>query len=206
MNIGPREQLLISVMAAVAVVILLVVFLVVPQSQEASKLDAQIVSARADAAAAKALVGVRQQSKNRAAETDAHWLRLANLAPESPDLPSLIVELQDSAFASGVQLIAVTPSEPKSLTKYYAIPIQMQVIGTWADTVDYLQRIGKLNRGIRIVNSSSSRTDNTEQAAKENETIPDYAEATTINLEAYMIPASVSGTATPAPAAPSATP
>lgn len=206
MNIGPREQLLISVMAAVVVVVLLVVFLVVPQYQQLGVLDGQIANAKADSAAAKALVGVRQESKNRAAETDAHWLRLANLAPESPDLPSLIVELQDAAFASGVQLIGVTPSEPKPSAKYYSIPIQMQVIGTWADTVDFLQRIGKLNRGMRILTSSSVRTDNTEQSSKENESIPDYAEATTINLEAYMIPASSAGTATPAPAAPKATP
>jgi len=196
MRLGPREQIIATVAIVVVVIIAIGAFAVFPQFQQLGVVDAKITQARADVETAKGLLQVRVQSKNRAAETDAKWLRLANLVPDGPDLPSLIVELQDSAFASGVQIIAVTPAQPVSTPTYYTIPITMQVIGTWADTVDYLQRIMKLNRGVRIVESSSVRTSNSDQASHENVTLPDYALLTSIKLEAYMIPSTPS-TSTP---------
>jgi type IV pilus assembly protein PilO len=201
MKIGPREQIIVAGVAVVVVIVAVVAFLVWPQFQRNGELEGQIAKAKTEVESSKALLATREASKDRAAETDARWLRLANLMPEGPDLPSLIVELQDVAFASGVQLVGVTPADPAAGATYYTIPIQVQVIGTWADTVDFLQRIMKLNRGVRIVESATTRTDNSEQAARENETIPDYAEKTTIKLESYMMPASTGGTATPAPTA-----
>lgn len=202
MKIGPREQIILAIAAVVIVILGIGAFLVWPQIQQLGDLDGKISVAQQQVTAAKQLYAVRVQSKNRAAETDAMWLRQSNLVPEGPDLPSLIVELQDAAFSSGVQLIAVTPAAPNASQTYYTIPMTMQVIGTWSDTVDYLQRLLKLNRGVRIVQSSSVRTSNTEQASHENSTLPDYALLTNINLEAYMIPASQDSSATTPTAAP----
>lgn len=200
MKIGPREKLIVWILVAVVVVIGLAAGLVVPQIGQLGGVAREISDKDAQVSAAKGLVAVREQSKNRVAETDAKWMRMANLVPEGPDLPSLIVEFQDSAFASGVQLIGVTPSDISPKTTYYAIPVQLEVLGTWADTVDFLHRIGRLNRGIRIVAIDAKSTDNDEVATKENEIIPDYAEQTKIDVEAYMIPSSVDS-ATPSAAA-----
>jgi Tfp pilus assembly protein PilO len=202
MKIGPREQIIIACVAVLVVLGAIAGGLILPQIGGNAELDKSIVSARGEVEAAKGLLAVRAQSKDRAAATDAKWLRLADLVPESPDLPSLIVELQDAAFASGVQLTGVTPSPPTAGATYYTIPIQMKVIGTWSDTVDYLQRLLKLNRGLRVVQSSSTRTTNSEQVDQENISLPDYALGTTIKIEAYMIPTAASSTApTSAPAA-----
>jgi len=200
MKIGPREKLIVWILVAVVVVIGLAAGLVVPQIGRLGEIGRDISEKDGQVAAAMGLVAVREQSKNRVAETDAKWVRMANLIPEGPDLPSLIVEFQDSAFASGVQLIGVTPSEMEPMATYYVIPVQVEVLGTWADTVDFLQRIGRLNRGIRIVALNAKPTDNDQDATRENEIIPDYAEHTKIDVEAYMMPSSV-GTATPSAAA-----
>jgi Tfp pilus assembly protein PilO len=205
MKIGPREQIIIAGVVVVVVLVAIVGGLILPQISSNSELDQSIVSARSEVDAARGLLAVRVQSKDRASTTDAKWLRLADLVPESPDLPSLIVELQDAAFASGVQLTAVTPAAPTAGATYYTIPIQLTVIGTWPDTVDYLQRLLKLNRGVRIVQSSSARTTNDAQQDKENMSLPDYAPETTILVEAYMIPSATSST-TPAPAPPAGAP
>ena len=122
MKIGPREQIIITVVAVVVVVVAIGAFLVWPQIQKLGALDDDITAARADVASAQALLQTREQSKARASDTDAKWLRLANLVPDQPDLPSLIVELQDAAFASGVQLLGVTPSNPVGTANYYSIP------------------------------------------------------------------------------------
>lgn len=204
MKIGPREQIIVSAVVAVVVVLAVAAFLVWPQFQQIAQLNGEIKAAQDEVQGGKALLEARTASKDNAAETDAKWLRLSNLMPEGPDLPSLIVELQNAAFASGVQVISVTPAAPSAGPEYYTIPIEVQVIGTWADSVDFLQRIMKLNRGVRVVQSQSTRTDNSDQAARENETIPDYSAQTIIELEAYMMPSSTStatpaATATPAP-------
>jgi type IV pilus assembly protein PilO len=206
MKIGPREQIILSVAAVVIVLLAIGAFLVWPQVQQLGALDTKITAARSDVAASQALLAVRMQSKDRASETDAQWLRLSNLVPDGPDLPSLIVELQDAAFASGVQLISVTPSTVKPSAAYYTLPVQVQVIGTWADTVDYLQRLYKLNRGIRIKSSSSNRTTNSEQETKEDMPLPEYAVLSTIIFEAYMIPSTNPTATAPAPAAPTPAP
>jgi type IV pilus assembly protein PilO len=201
MKIGPREQIILAIVGVVLVVVAIVAFLIWPQIQQLGKLDSEIAAARGDVASAQALLQTVEQSKARASETDAKWLRLANLVPDGPDLPSLIIELQDAAFDSGVQLLGVTPSTPVAQSSYHSIPIQLDVIGTWSDTVDYLQRLVKLNRGIRIVESSSTRTNNSDVAAKENQPIPEYSERTVIKIEAYMIPsAAVLSTPTAPPA------
>jgi type IV pilus assembly protein PilO len=198
MKIGPREQIIVSAVVAVIVILAVAGLLVWPQIQQIGQLNSEITAAKTEVQSGIALLNARKASKDRAAETDARWLRLSNLMPEGPDLPSLIVELQDSAFASGVQLVSVTPEAPAAGPQYYTIPIEVQVIGTWADSVDFLQRIMKLDRGVRVVETLSTRTDNTDQLTRENETIPDYSAQTIIKLEGYMMPSSTGTTATPA--------
>ncbi|HEY5539976.1 MAG TPA: type 4a pilus biogenesis protein PilO [Coriobacteriia bacterium] len=200
MRFGPREQIIVSVVAVLVVLAAIGAFLVWPQVQELGKIDAQISAARTDVASAQAQLQTLEESKARASETDAAWLRLANLVPDAPDLPSLIVELQDGAFDSGVQLLGVTPSNPVATSQYYSIPIQVEIVGSWSDTVDYLQRLMKFNRGLRVIESSTTRVNNSDMVGKENATVPDYSEHTVIKLEAYMIQASASSSAT-APAA-----
>jgi Tfp pilus assembly protein PilO len=193
-------------MVAAGVLVVLIAigaFLIWPQYQKLGELDTKITTAKQDVEMAKNLLAQREASKAHAADTDAKWLRLSNLVPEGPDLPSMIIELQDAAFASGVQLVGVTPSTPAQTAgaQYWSVPIQLQVIGTWADTVDYLQRLLKLNRGVRIVEFVAGTTDNTQQAQKENEPLPDYAAQTAIKIEVYMVPASAAATPTaPVPA------
>ena len=176
MKIGPREQIILVIVGVVLVIVAIGAFLIWPQVKQLGTLDGQIASARADVASAQALLQTVEQSKARASETDAKWLRLANLVPDGPDLPSLIVELQDTAFDSGVQLLGVTPSNPVANSSYYSVPIQVDIVGTWSDTVDYLQRLVKLNRGLRIVESSTTRVNNADMLQKENTPIPDYSE------------------------------
>ncbi len=164
-------------------------------------MDSDVAAAQQQVQTAQALLAQRQTSKNRAADTDAQWIELATMVPENPDLPSLIIDLQDAAFASGVQLQSVAPADPKSSADatYLSIPMEMKVWGTWADTIDYLKRIMELNRGIRIMESGSSLLDN---ASPSNPQLPEWSVSTVLQIEAYVIPASqnASAAATPVPA------
>ena len=122
MKIGPREQLILVIVGLFVVLVAVAALLVWPQYQKQKSLDDQIAAAEQQLQTSKTLLAQRQEIKNRAAATDAQWLRLASLVPENPDLPSLIIELQDVAFASGVQIVGMTPAEPsESADKTYVI-------------------------------------------------------------------------------------
>jgi len=205
MKIAPREQFILTVVGCVLLVVVLVALLIYPSFKNLATLDSQITQAQSDVSVAKSLLAQRQGIKDRSSQTDAKWLTLANQVPDSPDLPSLIIELQDAAFDSGVQLIAVTPGEPTTLGEYASVPLTIEILGTWADTVDYLQRIDKLSRGLRTLMVSSVVTENSTQSTRANATLPAYFEDTKLSLEAYMIPVSSGTTPTapvPAPAGP----
>ncbi len=198
MKISMRDQLVLTAVALVVVLGIVVGFLVVPQFSKLAGLDQEIQDAEADVAVQQALLEQREGMKDQAAETDAKALKLGGLVPDSPDLPSLIIELQDIAFASGVKLTAITPSEPviAPTGTYLAIPLDLTVQGTWTDSVDYLQRIPRLTRGIRTVEFSSNVLD-----ANDLDDVSPYSVQTLIKLEAYATPSvATSGTTPPAPA------
>lgn len=186
MKIGPREQLILLIVGLAVVLIAIVLLLVLPEYQKLGTLDAQIATAQQEVTTSKTLLLQREQIKNRAAETDAKWLRLANLVPESPDLPSLIIELQDAAFDTGVQLQTLSPTDmAANAAGYQTVPLNLGVIGTWSDTVDFLQEITKLDRGLRIVNFTSGVSPTLPNS---NPLLPNYSETTTLKVEVYIIP------------------
>ena len=139
MNMSPRNILIIAVAGCVLVAVAAVALLVVPQVSKMRDLDAQIQTAEQEKASAQALLERRQQAKNRAAMTDAELLVLANSVPESPELPSLIIELQDAAVDAGLQFRSLSPGPPERpwepqgqqpAPEYLTIPITVEVFGT----------------------------------------------------------------------------
>jgi type IV pilus assembly protein PilO len=183
--------LIITIAAAVIILVALVAFLVYPQFEKWTALNAEVAAATQQADAAKLQLQERQGFKDRAVETSAKWLRLENQVPENPDLPSLIIELQDNAFKYGVQVALVTPATPtpddaaSGVTK---IPIQVEVFGSWDDTVDFLESLMRLDRGVRITDIAASRTSDESVSTRRNVPLHPYAVDTNITLEAYVIP------------------
>ena len=192
MTIAPRDRLIITIAAAVIVLVALVSFLVYPQFQRWTALNTQVQVATQEADAAKLQLQERQGFKDRAIETSAKWLRLENEVPENPDLPSLIIELQDTAFKYGVQVALVTPSLPSpdaAASGVTKIPVQVEVFGSWADTVDFLESLMRLDRGVRVTNISAARTTDQSVAARRNVPLHAYALDTNVTMETYVIPA-----------------
>ncbi len=196
MSISPRDRLIVTIAAVALLVLVLVAALLYPQFQQLSSLNAQVIEAQAQADAARLRLDERRGFKDRAIETNAKWLRLMNQVPDTPDLPSLIIELQDIALASGVQLVAVQPAALTPRDTYSAIPVSVEILGTWADTVDYLQALPKLDRGVRLTAVNVKVSPNGGDAARRDAKLPPYAVDTIVNMEAYLIPTTAAATAT----------
>lgn len=199
MQISPRDQLLLTAVGLIVVLVAVVGFLIVPQVGALRSLDTQIDEARNEVEVQQALLRQREAMKDDAAETDAKSLKLGALVPDRPDLPSLIIELQDIAFASGVKLTAITPAAPTDSASgtYTVIPLDMTVEGSWTDVVDFLQRLPKLTRGVRTVEFAAN--------VIESEDLSPYSSQGFVKIEAYSVPSSPTAdpaaeTVEPAPA------
>lgn len=181
-----QVQMYIAI-AVVAVIALAVVFLgIMPQFQEAATVGEQILTEQSNLSAAQALLARRQSAKAQSAANEVELMRIANQIPDSPQLPSVIIEMQDVANASGVDLQSISPGDLSIAMdadgqpqEFSVVPVSLVVRGQWVELIDYVGRIAKLERGVRLVDSSYSYVEATEVE-------PAFVEAS-VNLEVYVM-------------------
>jgi len=190
MKITPRLQFILTVVGLAIVVVVVGLVIVWPQYRVLGAMDAKLALADQEVTLQRTRLAQRQEIKNRASQIDARWLTLANEVPTGPDLPALIIELQDLAFSTGVQLTAITPGAPAVSIDgaYWKVPVALTAVGTWADSVEFLQRLNKLERGLRTTSVQTTLYTGTTA----DPTLPNYAVSNVVNLEAYLIPAAAS--------------
>lgn len=189
-SLSARNQLVIAVVVLVLAAVAATVFVVVPQFTQASEVDAQIEAERANLAAAKALVERRQSAKAQSAQNEVELMRIANQIPDAPQLPSVIIDLQDVANASGLEFPQITvgdmtpgkDAQGQETAAYSALPITLVLRGEWADLIEYYRKIDKLDRGVRITSSSFTYV-------PETDTSDAYVQANIV-LEVYVMAAS----------------
>lgn len=201
MNLSPRDRLIAVIAGCVLGVLVLFFVLIYPQIGKLGPLDSQIAAAQSSAQAAKLKLEERRGFRDRSLANNAKWLRLMNQVPDNPDLASLIIELQDAAFKSGVQVVSVAPALPATKGSYSAVAVSLDILGSWADTVDYMQALMNLDRGIRVTRCSTALTTSDGSEGVSDISLPRYPVRTSLGLETYLIPSSVA-TAAPSAAAP----
>lgn len=205
MNLTPRNKLLLTIGAAVVLVVVLAALLVLPQINKLGQLTAEQQAAEQAAQNARTLLEQRRDVRNRAAATDAALMQLGTAFPENPEQTSAIIELQDLAYENEVQIKSITPAELAPRASHLAMPIELQFWADWRESVDFTQQIMSLNRQYRVVEMSARRLTTGEAPAETLKVDLDpYAVAVTLQLEAYIIPAATEASA-PAPVAPAPT-
>ncbi len=202
MKLTSMQKMLAVVAAMVLGVVIVVALLILPKAGELSQLEADRQAAEQEVAQTRALLAQLQQAKSGAAVTQAALLRIANEFPESPDLPSLIIELQDVSNASGVRFNRVTPGEPVAPagSQYMEVPMKIALVGGWSDILDYLRRLNRMTRAVRV--TSINLIPVTEGVSPTSTVAPDLT--ANLDLKAYVMspvtaPAGVGATATVAP-------
>jgi Tfp pilus assembly protein PilO len=194
MKLSYRNKLILAGAVAVLLAVLVLVLFVLPQFQKLRTYDEQIAEADAQISQAQSLLAQRQEVKARSAETEAKRIRLANQMPETPELPSLIIELQDTVNEAGLEFASLTPTEP-SVTEagYSEITMAMLVRGTWQDTVDLMQRLPKLTRQVRIVGFNTA----VQQSDTEEDDDDTNVVETGMTIRVYTMPAEIVPPSTP---------
>lgn len=194
---SPRSKLILTILVALVVVIAAAALLIVPQARKIASLERDLAGIDDEMTQATNLLRVRQEAKANASSTDAASLALAAAIPENPDLPSLIIELQDVAYANDVQIRSVEPKELKEEDGYVAVPVGITIWGSWTDTVEFVQQISKLGRQVRIVETVTSLPGDDAVADAAIASLGKYTVQTDIVVETYVIPKDAGKTVAP---------
>ena len=191
MKISPRAEIVIALVIIAMVTLGMVFFVVVPQFNALAEQDRQLAKANQDIQSAQNLLNQRQSSKARAAQTQVDLMRLENQIPDDPQLPSLIIELQNTANEAGLVFSKITPAAPAAKDGYTTVPVGVLLQGRWSDCVDYVHRIEKLDRRVRVLSlkltpvaSLGASVEATNTTTDRN---PPVDLTATIQLEAYSI-------------------
>lgn len=189
-------------MIAVAVLIVglaaaVVAFVILPQFAQLADLQQQKTDAEARSAQAAMVLETLRGAKGRAAVTEAELLKIGTQMPDSPQLPALIMELQDIANTSGVKVSSLSPGQPTVAAggQYTEISMSEAVTAEWDDLLDYLKRVDRSTRLLRVTSVSitpPASTNDTSTAAVTALTV-------SVTMKAYVIGANgaVSSAANP---------
>ena len=207
MRISPQVEMIIAIVIIALIALGMVFLLIVPQFGALAEQDQQLSKANQDIQSAQNLLAQRQSAKVRAAQTQTELMKLENQIPDDPQLPALIIELQNAANEAGLDFIKITPDTVTNADGYNTVPISVVLQGRWADCADYVQRLQKLDRQVRISalkvtpwnpSNPSSAVEATNTDVDRN---PPLVLQAAIRIEAYTIgPAVQSPSAVPAPA------
>lgn len=200
MKLSPRDQLILGIAAIVLLVAAGVFLLIMPQLNRLGELDNEIKSADTEIQSAKTLLDQRQDAKLAAAATQAQLIELANQMPDTPELPSLIIELQDTANDSGIDFTGIAPQVPATANGYSKLPLSLTISGQWTDIIEFTRRLTKLGRQVRVLSVVvGSAQVGAGGSQSTTETAGLNLITATVQVEAYMLGASTGGGGAPPP-------
>ena len=102
---------------------------------------------------------IRQQVSNleevrrNSPEIERQLLELAKRIPEQPEIPTLLVQIEEVSRAANVTQLSIdpgTPEPPPGGGDFQRIPITMSFEGTYAQMEDWLRRVRNLARLVTI--------------------------------------------------------
>jgi len=185
MKIPAKIQIIIAAVLILLVAVVFAFLAILPNFGELDELELQKADQQMRITTAQTLLSRRLEMKMRAAENQAELIDLATRIPESPQLPSLIIELQDSANQAELDFASLTPGAASDAAGVVEIPISVNLRGEWEQVIHYLQIIQGLKREFRISTLSISASELTEEELEEDETISKVV--VSFDVRTYMI-------------------
>lgn len=188
MKLTSMQKIIAAGVAVLVAAVVIVVLLIVPLFNQLSQIEADRQAAEQQKMQAKAVLGQLEDAKGRAATTQSELLRIGTAMPDSPQLPTLIIELQDMANQAGVELNTFAPAPPafapgKNFTR---IVMTMNVEqAKWSDLLDFMRRLNKSRRLLRVTTVSISRAGTT--ASADTSAVITEKPATTLNVSLSVI-------------------
>jgi type IV pilus assembly protein PilO len=125
------------------------------RAQERDDKDAQLTSLRQQVAELEA-------ARDNAPQTQRQLLELSKRVPEQPEVPTLVVQMEEIADEAGVTQVLIEPGTPGPPTgggEFSVLPVTMSFEGTYEELQDFLFRVRNLARLVTVNQMSYCQID-----------------------------------------------
>jgi type IV pilus assembly protein PilO len=128
-----------------------------------------------------------EEVRSKSPEIERQLLELSKRVPTQPQIPTLVVQVEEIADASGVTQLSVDPEPPTAPAgggDYQVVPVTMQFDGTYDQMQDFLLRTRNLTRLVTVTDLSYCRNPTIGEQAScevEGEASGTTDETTTLN-------------------------
>ncbi len=198
MNRSDRNILILGLLVIVLLVVGYYFLLLSPllntlddRAQERSDKEAQLANLQQEVAQLEAI-------KRNAPETERQLLELSKRIPSQPEIPTLVVQIEEIAKAAGVTQLTIvpgTPGPPPGGGDFSVVPITMSFEGTYEQLQDFLLRTRNLARLVTVNGVTYEEAETTGTTVQEGIEKPLQVE---IEAEVYFQPEDVPAGAAPA--------
>lgn len=149
-KLSPRDQLIAVAVAGFMLLLLGFIFLIRPQLATLGELQAQKEQELQKLNQVKLRYQQLQAIKQESGQMELKLLNIKRAMPEEPELPSLMIDLQQLAEDSGLDFTNISFSQVADKGSYGEMSITMSVEGSFFTVLDWLQRIKSLSRKVVI--------------------------------------------------------
>jgi type IV pilus assembly protein PilO len=160
MSRNDRNILILGLLGIVIIVIGFYFLLLSPLLQRLNDLDQARENKQAQLEQVQQQVNELEEVRRNSPEIERQLLELSKRVPTQPQIPTLVVQMQEIADASGVTQLVVEPGDaaaPAGGGDYQVVPVTMQFNGTYDEMQDFLLRTRNLARLVTVTDVSYCR-------------------------------------------------
>ena len=144
-----KIRMILVAVAVVIVAVLVWFFLLSPIRGDIQETETQIEDERMRLSQAQIQLAQAEATREEGMANQARLLELAKMMPESEEIPSLLLQLQDLADQSGIAFIAISPEEPRVNAQGdgRVLPLELEFQGTFFNVSDFIYRAEQMVAG-----------------------------------------------------------
>ena len=160
MNRNDRNILILGILGIVIVVIGFYFLLLSPLLQSLNEQAQAREAKQTQLEEVQQQVNELEEVRRNSPEIERQLLELSKRVPTQPQIPTLVVQVQEIADASGVTQLTVEPGDaaaPAGGGDYRVVPVTMQFNGTYDQMQDFLLRTRNLARLVTVTDVSYCR-------------------------------------------------
>jgi type IV pilus assembly protein PilO len=160
MNRNDRNILILGILGIVIVVIGFYFLLLSPLLQSLNEQAQAREDKQAQLEEVQQQVNELEEVRRNSPEIERQLLELNKRVPTQPQIPTLVVQVQEIAVLSGVTQLVVEPGDataPAGGGDYRIVPVTMQFNGTYDQMQDFLLRTRNLTRLVTVTDVSYCR-------------------------------------------------
>ncbi|MBN1321807.1 MAG: type 4a pilus biogenesis protein PilO [Thermoleophilia bacterium] len=144
-----KLKMILAGVVVVIVAALVWFFLLSPIRDDIQATETQIEDERTRLSQAQIELAQAEATREEGKANQARLMELAKMMPETEEIPSLLLQLQDLADQSGITFIAISPGDTQSSDQADGriLPLDLEFRGTFFNVSDFIYRAEQMVAG-----------------------------------------------------------